>query len=83
MKNLLDGKMIIVSTSDCELDFVLIINRKDYAATMNTVEQAKKEFFDYDNTVEFELLTDYVSEKLEVAGIEFIMPDFEEIGNIE
>ena len=79
MKDLLKGKMIITYQNwgdDGELIFVLIVDRGNFAKTMDIIDELKYTF--YSEGSEYEMFSDAVYYALEAEGIECLMPDFEE-----
>jgi len=84
MNDLLKSKSMLISVSDCdygtEIDFVAVVNEKDYAEAVNCIKQAKKDFYDAEYEGEYyKKLSDMVCDRLEEQKIEYLMPDFDGI----
>jgi sulfopyruvate decarboxylase TPP-binding subunit len=77
MKNLLKDKAVIISTSDCEIDFLFVVEQQNRATAINIIEQQKKLI--ENGSSDYEMLSDAVYYALEDASIEFTMPDFDEV----
>ena len=79
MKVLLKDKMIILSTTDCDTDFILIVNKKDYSQTAKIIEETKAKYANMESYSDLEMYSDIVCAALYEANIDFTMPDFEEL----
>lgn len=74
--DLIKDKIILLSTTDGESDFILIVNKNDYSQAAMIIEKAKEEYYGSDSDG---LFSDMVCNLLEAANIEAFMPDFEEL----
>jgi hypothetical protein len=77
MKGLFKDKEIIVSTTDHEIDFIIIVGNKDRAITSAIIEHRKARF--YQGNSDYEMLSDDVFYTLEETDIDFLMPNFTEV----
>ena len=80
MEDLLKNKKVIVSQDwddDGEINFILIVDTKDFDNAVKVLVREKESFKRSES--DYEMLSDAISFGLEDAGIDYLMPDFEEL----
>ena len=76
MEDLLKGKKVILSITDCDVDCMVIVNKADYAIASDTMEKIKQEWYDSDDKTDVVEL--YYNALMELE-IELLMANYEEI----
>ena len=77
MNDLLIGKTVIAVNMDFELACICIVNEADYERAAKIIRVASKEWEEGDTVGDW--LADKILYTLENAGIDVLIPEFEEI----
>jgi len=77
---ILEDYAVLAETSECNVSCIVIVRHEDAQAARDVMHQAMNIWFNYlESDERFDLLDDQIINGLESAGINFIMPEFEEI----